>query len=43
MKLTINTSEEVTLPLRGLITNNNDFIKLIQGNYGDDATYYIGF
>ena len=32
MKLTINTSEEVTLPLRGLITNNNDFMKLIPGN-----------
>lgn len=43
MKLTINTSEEVTLPLRGLITNDNDFMKLIPGNYGDDATYHIVF
>lgn len=41
--ITINTNEQVILPFKAQITIYNDFMRLIPGNYADDATYHVTF
>lgn len=41
--LNIKTSNEIILPLKAQITIYNDFMKLVPGNYVDDATYILEF
>lgn len=43
LMLTLHTSEEVVLPLRAQITGDNVFMKLIPGDYSDNATYHLTF
>lgn len=43
LMMTLHTSEEVVLPLRAQITGDNVFMKLIPGDYSDNATYHLTF